>query len=215
MFVLTARGRWESDDLEGSAISTRIAEHRVDRSFHWAWNSIQLTFGRVCPASAICRGCRCRSRRCRGVRLRAPHQAGMRDLQAPRPRVRARSRRGTAASAVPGHAVAQRMALGQAEILHQVPRGVQRRVVVQQADPECRAARRWFQGPLSAPRISRNFFSRTSGNAVVMWSFQSRSVGSAPGSTSSSPARNDGTLLPLSVDVPAVAMEKYIGTSSR
>ncbi len=33
-------------------------------------------------------------------------------------------------------------------------------------------------GRRSAPRISRYFFSRTSGNAVVMWSAQSRSVGS-------------------------------------
>ena len=54
-----------------------------------------------------------------------------------------------------------------------------------------------FHGPPSAPRISRYFFSRTSGNAVVMWSDQSRSVGSAPGSAGSLPARKSRKLWPL------------------
>ena len=39
---------------------------------------------------------------------------------------------------MPGHAVAQHMALDQSEVAHQVPGCVQRRIVVQQADPERR-----------------------------------------------------------------------------
>src|SRR3546814_6753934 len=52
-------------------------------------------------------------------------------------------------------------------------------------------------GPPSAPRISRNFFIRTSGNAVVMWSDQSAIVGSAPGSTGSLPRMKSRKLCPL------------------
>ena len=51
-----------------------------------------------------------------------------------------------------------------------------------------------LHGPLSAPRISRYFFSRTSGKAVVRWSAQSPMVGNSPGKAGSLPAmksRND------------------------
>src|SRR6056297_3385313 len=56
------------------------------------------------------------------------------------------------------------------------------------------SAQRRFHGPPSAPRISRNFFRRTSGKAVVRWSSQSAMVGYSPGSAGSLPAmksRND------------------------
>ena len=54
-----------------------------------------------------------------------------------------------------------------------------------------------FHGPPSAPRISRNFFIRTSGKAVVMWSDQSVIVGSAPGSAGRRPSMKSRKLWPL------------------
>jgi hypothetical protein len=70
------------------------------------------------------------------VEPRAPFQAVARDLQ----RAQGKLAHGFAAErkfqCVLRHAVAQRVAFGHREIFHQIPRGIQRLYVVQQADPE-------------------------------------------------------------------------------
>ena len=117
------------------------------------------------------------------VAARAALQAVRRRSSALRARARARCRRGTAASA---RASARRRA---AHCARPCVKSLTRsQAASSDASSYSRptqnagSAHRRFHGPPSAPRISRYFFSRTSGKAVVMWSAQSFSVGSAPGS---------------------------------
>src|SRR5690554_6292207 len=95
------------------------------------------------------------------------------------------------------HPVAQGVALFQAEVLDRSQAASSEASSYSRPTQNADSAHSRFHGPPSAPRISRNFFSRTSGKAVVMWSVQSVSVGSSPGSAGSLPARKSRKLWPL------------------
>mmetsp|Transcript_32390 Transcript_32390/g.82244 ORF Transcript_32390/g.82244 Transcript_32390/m.82244 type:complete len:211 (-) Transcript_32390:990-1622(-) len=68
-------------------------------------------------------------------------------------------------------------------------------------------------GPPSAPRISRNFFSRTSGKMVVRWLAQSDRVGYSPGSAGSLPAMKSRHDMPSALTYLPSLYTKYMGTS--
>jgi hypothetical protein len=77
---------------------------------------------------------------------------------------------------------ADALMVGDRPVLDEVPGGVERVVVIEDARPRRRgSAQMLSSGPPSAPRISRKLLRRTSGKAVERWSVQSERSGFSPG----------------------------------